>query len=365
MLSFAASALAVSVTFVAALVPPISGPVPLPSGPSGGGPAYPAPAGYLLPLAGGEIHGVTQGEETTFTHNGTAAYAYDFDMNYDTVVASRGGRVQMVYDGSNSGGCNVMFSSSSNYVVIDHGDGTSALYLHLAYASAQVQVGQIVDQGQPLAISGETGLTCSGGPDGGPGPHLHFQVQRYDPARYFTQSLPIAFDDISKNSGVPAEGANYVSGNFGKGQPQKIKLTPYRVPRVFNPQAVASDPSLLEVLEPEPSPPPMVPPPPQDSPLNNPQSSTTDTPTPTATPTHTPPPFEEQPEPTTPPEEDDTPTPANTPMPPTSTPVPTEAPVTPEAAVTNAAATAGSTATSPDATISPLPEASVTPAPTP
>ena len=38
------------------------------------GPQFPAPAGYLLPWAGGEIHAVNQGEETSFTHNGLAAH---------------------------------------------------------------------------------------------------------------------------------------------------------------------------------------------------------------------------------------------------------------------------------------------------
>ena len=120
------------------------------------GPQFPAPAGYLLPWAGGEIHAVNQGEETSFTHNGLAAYAFDFDLDYDTVVAARGGRVQFVRDESNAGGCSAVYASASNYVVIDHGDGTSSLYLHLAYDSALVAVGQIVERGEPIAVSGET-----------------------------------------------------------------------------------------------------------------------------------------------------------------------------------------------------------------
>ena len=288
---FVASWFAAAVTIVAAIVPAIDLRLPGRSQPE-----FPAPPGYLLPWAGGEIHSVTQGEETTLTHNGTAAYAFDFDLNYETVIAARGGKVAYVRDDSNSGGCDPAFAGSGNYVVIDHGDGTSGLYLHLAYDSVSVKPGDMVDQGQALAISGETGLTCGGGggDDHAPGPHLHFQVERTEPDRYFTQSLPIAFDDISKNGGVPVEGASYASGNYGRGKPQKIKLTPWRVPREFNPIAKPEDPVLLEALPDQaPPPPPADAPPPPDAPAAAWPTATsegatpesTNTPRPTRTPT--------------------------------------------------------------------------------
>lgn len=306
---FVASFFAVAVTFVAAIAPPIAlGPRTVSDDP-----LFPAAPGYLLPWEGGQIHAVTQGEETSFTHNGAAAYAFDFDLNYDTVVAARAGKVTMVRDNSNSGGCSAFYATSTNYIVIDHGDGTSGAYLHLAYDSAQVAPGQIVERGQPIAISGETGVTC-GADNGGPGPHLHFQVQRTEEGRYFTQSLPVAFDDVSKNNGVPKEGQSLVSGNFGKGKPQKIKLTPYRVPRVFDPRAVPLDPTLREAdpnavhETPMPEPPPA----PEDAPateqLPSPEATHTATETVTRTPTATPTPTE---------------TPTPTPEPPAATPTPT------------------------------------------
>jgi hypothetical protein len=335
-LAFFASALVASVTLIAAIVPAIN----IPGHPGTEAPIFPAPAGYLLPWAGGEIHDVTQGEETTFTHNGLSAYAFDFDLNYETVVAARSGKVTMVYAGSNSGGCSEFYSNSTNYIVIDHGDGTAGLYMHLAYDSVTVKPGDLVTQGQAIAISGETGVTCSD--DGNdPGPHLHFQVERVDPDHYLTQSLPIAFDDISDNNGVPIEGNSYVSGNFGKGQPQRIKLTPHHVSREFNPQAVPLNASLVP-QEPEaaasetPTDAP-----PTDTPTPQPLAESLITPlptgtpepsnTPTRTPTATPPPTL-------------TPTPADTstPVPPPNTPVPstphvptaTPAPATPEPVTT-------------------------------
>ncbi len=284
-----ASWFAAAVTIVAAIVPAIDLSIP-----GRAKPEYPAPPGYLLPWAGGEIHSVTQGEETTLTHNGTAAYAFDFDLNYETVIAARGGKVAYVRDDSNSGGCDAIFAGSGNYVVIDHGDGTSGLYLHLAYDSVLVKPGDIVHQGDPLAISGETGLTCGGGGDDhAPGPHLHFQVERTEADRYFTQSLPIAFDDIPKNDGVPVEGESYMSGNYGRGQPQKIKLTPWRVPREFNPVARPENPILIEALPDQVPPPPEAPPsetPPTDAPVATAEGATpasTNTPRATRTPTVT------------------------------------------------------------------------------
>ena len=258
-------------TLAFGLVAAVTSSINIPGGGSQGEPPFPAPPGYLLPWAGGQIHSVTQGEDTPFTHNGLAAYAIDFDMSYDTVVASRGGRVAMLYEGSNSGGCSAFYSSATNYVVIDHGDGTSGLYMHLAYNAVEVEIGQMVRQGEAIAVSGETGVTC-GGEDGlAPGPHLHFQVQPFVEGKYFTQSQPIAFDDIPENSGVATSGQSYVSGNFAPGKPQKIKLTPYRVSRVFDPRAVPLFPELVpekevEAVPPE-EPPPPPPPPPEDTPV--------------------------------------------------------------------------------------------------
>jgi hypothetical protein len=212
-------------------------------------------------------------------------------------------------------------------VVIDHGDGTSAVYMHLAYDSATVLPGQEVAQGEPIAVSGETGVTCSD-VDGGPGPHLHFQVQRTVEGAYFSQSIPIAFDDIPDNDGVPRQGQSYVSGNFGPGKPQKIKLIPRRVPREFNPQAVPLYPSLVEE-KPVFAPTPSAPPTPVDT--ATPEGTPTATPlvpdsteVPTEIPTETPIPTEIPSETATPVAPSATHTSTRTPVPPppTDTPAP-------------------------------------------
>ena len=69
--------------------------------------------------------------------------------------------------------------SYGEYVVIDHGDGTTTLYAHMSYRA--VSEGQIVTQGQYIGDVGATGNVT--------GPHLHFEVrkngQRVDPEECF------------------------------------------------------------------------------------------------------------------------------------------------------------------------------------
>ena len=68
-------------------------------------------------------------------------------------------------------------SSYGNYVVISHGSGNTTLYGHMS--SRSVSVGQYVNQGDVLGITGSTGHST--------GPHLHFEVTengvRIDPLK--------------------------------------------------------------------------------------------------------------------------------------------------------------------------------------
>jgi murein DD-endopeptidase MepM/ murein hydrolase activator NlpD len=68
-----------------------------------------------------------------------------------------------------------------NRVVIDHGGGIATLYAHCN--KILVYVGQAVEQGQVVALIGETGWAT--------GPHLHFEVmeegERVDPLKFVNQ----------------------------------------------------------------------------------------------------------------------------------------------------------------------------------
>ena len=69
-------------------------------------------------------------------------------------------------------------SSYGNYVSISHGSGNTTLYAHMS--SRKVEVGQYVNQGDVIGITGSTGRST--------GPHLHFEItengQRIDPGKY-------------------------------------------------------------------------------------------------------------------------------------------------------------------------------------
>ncbi len=70
-------------------------------------------------------------------------------------------------------------NSYGNYVVVDHGDGTSSLYAHMS--SRAVSEGAIVSQGDVLGYVGSTGSSTAN--------HLHLEIrvngQRTDPEKYW------------------------------------------------------------------------------------------------------------------------------------------------------------------------------------
>src|SRR5262249_36302115 len=109
-------------------------------------------------------------------HVGYNAYSWDFARPgaFD-VLAPRAGTVVHVKMSSNRGGDSASQVDAANYLVIDHGDGTYSVMLHLAYRSLDpaVRCGSFVRAGQRLATTGSTGWSS--------GNHLHYQVNRIPP----------------------------------------------------------------------------------------------------------------------------------------------------------------------------------------
>jgi murein DD-endopeptidase MepM/ murein hydrolase activator NlpD len=157
-------------------------------------------AGFRLPFALGTNVTVEQAWNTTFSHNGKAAYAYDFAVPLGTpVVAAADGVVSYVHDGEvGCGGAALLMKA--NLVVIDHADGSSTQYGHLSTIS--VKVGDVVAAGQEIAKSGDTGYSqCL--------PHLHF-ARQYQ-GGVVTQSVPVYFEgyadqELHDGEVVTAEG---------------------------------------------------------------------------------------------------------------------------------------------------------------
>jgi|SRR5579884_140341 murein DD-endopeptidase MepM/ murein hydrolase activator NlpD len=162
---------------------------------------------YLLPYPGGLMWQCIQGNNSGGSHSGNSAFAWDFRMPQGSpVVAAREGVVSMLKQDSYQSCPQNIYSCPewNNYVVIDHGDGTSAVYLHGFQNGARVRLGQRVRQGEILTISGTTGQSGA--------PHLHFAVQ-YTGHTYISQSFPIGFAEVSENGGVPVRRGHYRSAN--------------------------------------------------------------------------------------------------------------------------------------------------------
>lgn len=137
---------------------------------------------YSLPFAKGTSHTVWQGYHSCFSHWGN--YAVDFKMKPGTVIhAARSGVVIGIKDSYKSGGVGKRYMGKENAMIIQHNDGSYAHYLHLQNKGALVTLGDTVQQGQAIALSGSTGFSAF--------PHLHFEVTRS--LQKATDELPVRF----------------------------------------------------------------------------------------------------------------------------------------------------------------------------
>ena len=140
------------------------------------------------------------------SHQGSQAYAWDFAMAKGTPVhAARAGTIKYLEIRSPPGsqcydppGVLEACHNKANFIGVRHSDGTVALYMHLR--EMKVKKGDVVTQGQLIALSGNSGYTS--------GPHLHFQLQN-DCGIWFCNSVPVSFADAPKL----AKGAKAQSGN--------------------------------------------------------------------------------------------------------------------------------------------------------
>ncbi|UCD53017.1 MAG: M23 family metallopeptidase [Phycisphaerales bacterium] len=158
---------------------------------------------YRLPFAAGRSYRVAQGYNGKRTHEGRDRYAVDFAMRKGTsVCVARAGVVVDLEESSKTGGSDKKFRRRSNYVCIAHDDGTVAEYHHLHYDGVLVEVGQRVEAGQRIAISGNTGYST--------GPHLHFGVYSAVSGRR-SQSHPVTFTTAEGIVREPVKGQTYTA----------------------------------------------------------------------------------------------------------------------------------------------------------
>lgn len=169
---------------------------------------------YLLPYKG-KLY-CAQGYDGDFSHQGL--YALDFLMKEGTsILAARAGVVVDVKEDS-SENCMALLQecheedgsencwdltlecyAKMNYVKVEHEDGSVAQYSHLQQNGACVSLGQTVNQGDVIALSGNTGISTQ--------PHLDFEIWKN------TTTVEPTFADV-KDSGIPEAGRFYASSNI-------------------------------------------------------------------------------------------------------------------------------------------------------
>jgi murein DD-endopeptidase MepM/ murein hydrolase activator NlpD len=151
---------------------------------AGCGASYPAIATspYVIPFTVGTTIETGLGNCSSSFHSagGPDQYATDFNLPTGTpFVAARAGTVSGVIEDQPSAG-----GGAGNRLSVDHGDGTSALYLHSPRDGILVEVGDRVEQGDTLGLVGQSGLAGY--------PHLHFIVVEGS-TDYPYQGVPVTF----------------------------------------------------------------------------------------------------------------------------------------------------------------------------
>jgi murein DD-endopeptidase MepM/ murein hydrolase activator NlpD len=123
---------------------------------------------YSLPYPRGKSYKIIQSFGGKFSHNKThSRYAIDIGTQVgDTITAARPGTVVFVKQDSKEHCRTSKCADKGNKIIILHDDGSLAHYVHLDFEGSLVEVGDLVNDSQPIAISGMTGFTTT--------PHLHF-----------------------------------------------------------------------------------------------------------------------------------------------------------------------------------------------
>jgi hypothetical protein len=155
---------------------------------------------YSLPYPPGSAFLVGQGYFEFPTHEGL--HAVDWLMPEETpILAARAGVVVQTIASFSKSGLTEDMKDKANLVVIQHDDGTYAMYVHLAQDGVKVKVGERVEEGQAIALSGNTGYSGT--------PHLHFMVYRMQGGQMV--SIPTLFKSGTDEPYTISRGGKYLA----------------------------------------------------------------------------------------------------------------------------------------------------------
>ncbi len=122
---------------------------------------------YWLPYPKKVRHLFVQGANSSMSHKNELSF--DFKMKIgSTISAARNGMVIATKADSDKGGWKDEYLSEGNHIIIQHEDGSTAMYWHLKQNGVLVKIGDSVSKGQNIGLSGNSGYTAF--------PHLHFQI---------------------------------------------------------------------------------------------------------------------------------------------------------------------------------------------
>jgi murein DD-endopeptidase MepM/ murein hydrolase activator NlpD len=154
---------------------------------------------YRPPFTAGQTYRISQAFHGKFSHNQPISrYAIDIVMPEGTqICASRAGVVMDIANDFFAGGTDRQsYRERANYIRILHADGTMAIYAHLKLESILVGIGGSVTEGQPIALSGNTGFSS--------GPHLHFAIQKNNGMQLI--SIPFEIENTHGDGIEPTSG---------------------------------------------------------------------------------------------------------------------------------------------------------------
>lgn len=123
---------------------------------------------YRLPYEDGKSIFLVQAYNSNMSHKNELSL--DFKMKPGTKIhAARTGIVIAIKEDSDEGGLKDEYFSKGNHIIVQHIDGSKAMYWHLRQNGVLPNTGDTVQCGQLIGYSGNTGYTAF--------PHLHFQVK--------------------------------------------------------------------------------------------------------------------------------------------------------------------------------------------
>lgn len=160
---------------------------------------------YVLPYLVGTTyvcsHGPVGGD---WHHAPPFEHAMDFTMLLGSAVtAARAGIVEYVEQRFSDTDAGI---SASNVVVVDHGDGTFARYVHLTQNGAAVEVGEAVEAGDTIGWSGSSGAYPNA-------PHLHFDVTT-GCSQTACQTIPVCFRNTKSHPNGMVSGEAYTAERY-------------------------------------------------------------------------------------------------------------------------------------------------------